>query len=132
VVKIKRNCLGENLLKNSIILSPVRFFFVVFCFVLFFVFPQDLKGSGAVVACILNPSAQEAEAGRSLRGQPGLQRECQDTQGCYTEKTCLEKETSKAEVVLRPEREATSISCHTNVPCPGPQGHSDPPKPSVS
>ena len=37
---------------------------------------------------------QEAEAGRF--GQPGLQREFQDSQGGYTQKPCLEnKQTSK-------------------------------------
>ena len=35
----------------------------------------------------------EAEAGRFLwaKGQPGLQNEIQGSQGCYTEKPCLEK-----------------------------------------
>jgi hypothetical protein len=39
-----------------------------------------------------NPNSQEAEAGGSLGvlGQLGLQREFQDSQGCYTEKPCLE------------------------------------------
>jgi hypothetical protein len=30
-----------------------------------------------------------------VRGQPGLQSELQDSQGCYTEKPCLEKQTNK-------------------------------------
>ena len=38
-----------------------------------------------------NPSIWEAEEGNFwVRGQPGLQREFQDSQG-YTEKPCLEK-----------------------------------------
>ena len=39
-----------------------------------------------------NPSAQEAEAGRSLRvqGQPGIQSEFQDSLG-HIEKRCLKK-----------------------------------------
>jgi hypothetical protein len=42
-----------------------------------------------VVAHAFNPSTQEAEVGR-VRGQPGLQSEFQDSQGC-TEKPCLKK-----------------------------------------
>ena len=43
-----------------------------------------------MVAHVLNPSTQEAEAGGSLwsRGQVGLQNEFQDSQG-YTEKQTL-------------------------------------------
>ena len=55
-----------------------------------------LKGQ-AVVAQAFNPSSQEAEAGRSLciQGQPGLQSEFQDNQGCHTEKPCLKKAKTK-------------------------------------
>jgi hypothetical protein len=46
-----------------------------------------------VVVITFNPSTWEEEAGGSLevQGQPGLQREFQDSQG-YTEKPCLEKQ----------------------------------------
>ena len=51
------------------------------------------RGLGMVVKSF-NPSTQEAEAGGSLwvQGQPGLQSEFQDSQGCYIEKPCLKKE----------------------------------------
>ena len=44
-----------------------------------------------------NPSTREAEAGGSLwvRGQPGLQIECQDRLQSYTENPCLEKPRKK-------------------------------------
>jgi hypothetical protein len=46
-----------------------------------------------MVAYAFNSSTLEAEAGDfSVRGQPGLQSEFQDSQG-YTEKLCLEKQT---------------------------------------
>jgi hypothetical protein len=48
-----------------------------------------------VVAHAFNPSTWEAEAGR---GQPGLQIECQDSQG-YTEKPCLKKKVTKKIIV---------------------------------
>jgi hypothetical protein len=41
-----------------------------------------------------NPSTQEAEAGRGVPGQPGLQSEFQDSQG-YTEKPCLKNKNKK-------------------------------------
>jgi len=48
-----------------------------------------------VVAHTFNPSTWEAEAGGFLSwGQPGLQSEFQDSQGC-TEKPCLEKPKKK-------------------------------------
>jgi hypothetical protein len=45
------------------------------------------------VVQVFNPTAQETEARRSLWvwGQPHLLREFQDSQGCYTEKPCLEQ-----------------------------------------
>ena len=45
------------------------------------------------MAHIFNPSTWEAEAGRSLRvrGQPGLQREFQDSQGLYRESLSQKK-----------------------------------------
>ena len=55
-----------------------------------------LEGKETCDCCVVvpafNPSTREAEAGGSLyvRGQPGLQSECQDSQSC-TEKPCLEK-----------------------------------------
>ena len=48
-----------------------------------------------------NPSTSEAEAGRflgSVRGQPGLQREFQDSQG-YTEKPCLRKKKKSQSII---------------------------------
>jgi hypothetical protein len=49
----------------------------------------------AVVMHAFNPSTWEAEAGRfPVRGQPGLQREYQDSQG-YREKPCLERKQNK-------------------------------------
>jgi hypothetical protein len=48
-----------------------------------------------MMAHAFNPSTREAEAGDFwVRGQAGLQSECQDSQG-YTEKPCLEKQTNK-------------------------------------
>jgi hypothetical protein len=50
-----------------------------------------------VVALAFNPSTWEAEAGRflsSVRGQPGLQSEFQDSQS-YTEKPCLKNKTKQ-------------------------------------
>ena len=54
----------------------------------------------AVVAHIFNSSTREAEAGRSLsvQGQPGLQREFQDSQG-YKVKPCLKKQTGKGSLL---------------------------------
>jgi hypothetical protein len=46
-------------------------------------------GAGQKAAHALNPSSLEAEAGGSfIQGQPGLQREFQDSQG-YTEKPSM-------------------------------------------
>ena len=52
-----------------------------------------LPGKPGGVVHTFNPSTQEAEAGGSLwvQDQPGLHSEFQDSQGCYTEKSCLEK-----------------------------------------
>jgi hypothetical protein len=53
-----------------------------------------------------NPSTWEAEAGRflsSVRGQPGLQSEFQDSQG-YTEKPCPKKANSDKAVHGRSEQ----------------------------
>jgi hypothetical protein len=47
--------------------------------------------SWAVVVHTFNPSTREAEAGRFLEFEPGLQSEFQEGQG-YTEKPCLEKQ----------------------------------------
>jgi hypothetical protein len=55
------------------------------------------KKKPGVVAHAFNPSTPEAEAGgflSSVRGQPGLQSEFQDSQS-YTEKPCLKKQKQK-------------------------------------
>jgi hypothetical protein len=46
-----------------------------------------------VVVSAFNPSVRKAKTGGPLgvQGQPGLQSKSQDSQGCYTEKPCLEK-----------------------------------------
>ena len=46
-----------------------------------------------MVAHAFNPSIRDPEAGGSfwVQGQPELQREFQDSQGCYTEEPYLEK-----------------------------------------
>jgi hypothetical protein len=51
-----------------------------------------LKKNLGVMAHTFNPSTREAEAGRvlSIQGQPGLQREFQDSQG-YLKRPCLKK-----------------------------------------
>lgn len=56
--------------------------------------------SQRVVADAFNPSPREAESGKSLRGQPGLQSKFQDNQGCYSEKLCLNKQTNISQQVL--------------------------------
>ena len=57
----------------------------------------ERRKSLAVVVHTVNPSTWETEAGGSLwvRGHPGLQSEFQDSQGYYTEKPCLKKQTNK-------------------------------------
>jgi hypothetical protein len=57
--------------------------------------PKPVIISGQWWQTPLNPSTQEAEAGRFLRLRPAwLQTEFQDSQG-YTEKPCLEKPKTK-------------------------------------
>jgi hypothetical protein len=58
-----------------------------------------------VLTHALNPSAWEAEAGRSLwvQGQPGLQIKFQDNQYCYTEKPCLETNKQKKKQKKKPQ-----------------------------
>jgi hypothetical protein len=43
-----------------------------------------------IVVHAFNPSTHEAEAGKSVRGQPGLVSELQDSQG-YIMRACLKK-----------------------------------------
>jgi hypothetical protein len=52
---------------------------------------ESNKGRPSLVVLAFNPSPLEAEVGGfEIRGQPGLQRELQDSQG-YTQKSCLKK-----------------------------------------
>lgn len=55
---------------------------------------ESNKGRPSLVVLAFNPSPLEAEVGGfEIRGQPGLQRELQDSQG-YTQKSCLKKKYS--------------------------------------
>jgi hypothetical protein len=72
-----------------------------------------------VVTHAFNPSTWEAEAGRflSLRPQPGLQREFQDSQG-NIEKPCLEKQNKTKDYVhsnFKVKERISSMSGHTSI-----------------
>lgn len=53
-----------------------------------------------MVAHAISSSTWEAEIGRSMwvQGQPSLQSKFEDSQGCYTEKFCVEKSEKKKTV----------------------------------
>jgi hypothetical protein len=69
-------------------------------------FVKEKPVSLGMVVHAFNPSIREAEAGGFLSSrQPGVQSECQDSQG-YTEKPCLEKpkKKKKKKKSTRPKR----------------------------
>jgi hypothetical protein len=82
---------------------------------------------------VSEPNTQEAEAGRSLlvRDQPGLQREFQDTEDCYTEKPCFFKKQNKTKQnkTKKPNTERIYCACMNVLPaCAWEQIHAVPTK----
>lgn len=59
------------------------------------------------MAHIFNPSTQDVEAGGYLWGQAGLQIKFLDSQGCYTEKPCLEKIYGGKKTKPKPKKQKT-------------------------
>jgi hypothetical protein len=62
------------------------------------------KDPGSGGTCLIMPLGRQRQADLSVRGQPGLQSEFQDSQG-YTEKPCLRKKERKKEREKERKRE---------------------------